>query len=154
MRALIQRVRKASVSVQMESLGSIETGLVIFLGIGAGDTLDDARYLVDKALNLRIFPDEADRLDRSAREQGAGLLVVSQFTLYAETRKGRRPSFTDAAPPIEAVLLFNQTANLFRESGLEVVTGQFAKHMVVELQNDGPVTIWLDSTDRLRPRKH
>ena len=153
MRALVQRVCKASVSVQDESLGGIGTGLVVFLGIGAGDTLDDARYLVDKVLNLRIFPDEADRFNRSALERGAELLVVSQFTLYADTRKGRRPSFTGAAPPTEAEPLFSQLTALFKESGLGVVTGRFAEHMVVELQNDGPVTIWLDSADRHRPRK-
>ena len=153
MRALVQRVRQATVSVHGETLGSIGPGLVLFIGVGVGDTPDDARYLVKRLLNLRIFADEAGRFNRSAREVGAGLLAVSQFTLYADTRRGRRPSFTQAAPPAEAEPLFTQTVELLRQSGLPVATGRFGAEMQVALENDGPVTIWMDSTDRLRPRR-
>lgn len=153
MRALVQRVSKAAVAVQGETLGSIGPGLVVFLGAGSGDSLDDARYLAEKVLNLRIFPDDEGRFNRSALEAGAGLLLISQFTLYADTRKGRRPSFTGAAPPDEAEALFAQAVELFRVSGLRVAEGRFAAHMAVELVNDGPVTIWLDSADRHRPRR-
>ena len=153
MRALVQRVSKAAVAVQGETLGSIGPGLVVFLGVGSGDSLDDARYLAEKVLNLRIFPDDEGRFNRSALEASAGLLLVSQFTLYADTRKGRRPSFTGAAPPDEAEELFSQAVDLFRASGLQVAEGRFAAHMAVELVNDGPVTIWLDSADRHRPRR-
>ena len=153
MRALVQRVSKAAVVVQGETLGSIGPGLVVFLGVGSGDGFDDARYLAEKVLNLRIFPDDEGRFNRSALEAGAGLLLVSQFTLYADTRKGRRPSFTGAAPPDEAEALFGQAVDLFRASGLRVAEGRFAAHMAVDLVNDGPVTIWLDSADRHRPRR-
>ena len=153
MRALVQRVSKAAVAVQGETLGSIGPGLVVFLGVGSGDSLDDARYLAEKVLNLRIFPDDEGRFNRSALEAGAGLLLISQFTLYADTRKGRRPSFIGAAPPDEAEALFGQAVDLFRASGLRVAEGRFAAHMAVELVNDGPVTIWLDSADRHRPRR-
>ena len=153
MRALVQRVSKAAVAVQGETLGSIGPGLVVFLGVGSGDGLEDARYLAEKVLNLRIFPDDEGRFNRSALEASAGLLLVSQFTLYADTRKGRRPSFTGAAPPQEAEELFRQAVDLFRASGLHVAEGRFAAHMAVELVNDGPVTIWLDSADRNRPRR-
>ena len=144
---------KAAVAVQGETLGSIGPGLVVFLGVGSGDSLEDARYLAEKVLNLRIFPDDDGRFNRSALEASAGLLLVSQFTLYADTRKGRRPSFTGAAPPHEAEQLFQQAVDLFRASGLHVAEGRFAAHMEVELVNDGPVTIWFDSADRHRPRR-
>jgi D-tyrosyl-tRNA(Tyr) deacylase len=153
LRALVQRVRQATVSVQGETLGSIELGLVLFIGVGVEDTPDDARYLVERLLNLRIFADEAGRFNRSALEVGAGLLAVSQFTLYADTRRGRRPSFTQAAPPAEAEPLFIQTVELLRQSGLPVATGRFGAEMRVALENDGPVTFWMDSADRLRPRR-
>ena len=144
---------KAAVAVQGETLGSIGPGLVVFLGVGAGDTMEDGRYLADKVLNLRIFPDDDGRFNRSALDANAGLLLVSQFTLYADTRKGRRPGFTGAAPPDEAEQLFSQAVDLFRASGLHVAQGRFAAHMAVELVNDGPVTIWIDSADRHRPRR-
>ena len=144
---------KAAVAVQGETLGSIGHGLVVFLGVGSGDTLEDGRYLADKVLNLRIFPDDDGRFNRSALDANAGLLLVSQFTLYADTRKGRRPGFTGAAPPDEAEQLFSQAVDLFRASGLHVAEGRFAAHMAVELVNDGPVTIWIDSADRHRPRR-
>ena len=152
MRALLQRVRSASVTVNEAEVGVIGAGLLIFVGIAQGDTDEDARYLVDKLVDLRIFPDEQGRFDRSVLDVQGSLLLVSQFTLYAETRKGRRPSFTEAAPPAEAQALFERFVAMARESGLRVETGRFQAHMVVRLENDGPVTIMLDSADRHRPR--
>ena len=152
MRGLVQRVNKATVSAPGETLGSIGPGLVVFLGLGLGDTIEDARYVVDKVLGLRIFPDDAGRFDLSVRDISGGLLLVSQFTLYAETRRGRRPSFTGAMDPAEAAPLYERTVALFRASGCPVATGRFAAHMTVELHNDGPVTVMIDSADRLRPR--
>ena len=145
MRALLQRVTRASVTVGEETIGSIGPGLVVFLGVGAGDTEADARLLADKLLQLRIFADDAGKFNRSALDTRADILVVSQFTLYADARKGRRPSFTEAAPPALAESLYNCVVELVRASGLTVETGRFAAHMRVELVNDGPVTIWLDS---------
>jgi len=146
-------VREGLVSVGGETIGRIGTGLVVLLGISVQDTEEDARYVVGKTVNLRIFPDDEGKLNRSALEIGAELLVISQFTLYADTRKGRRPSFTDAAPPGQAESLFNHTVALFKESGLKVETGRFQAHMLVSIHNDGPVTIMLDSADRERPRR-
>ena len=145
MRALLQRVTRASVTVGEETIGSIGPGLVVFLGVGAGDTEADARLLADKLLQLRIFADDAGKFNRSALDTRVDILVVSQFTLYADARKGRRPSFTEAAPPALAESLYNRVVELLRASGLTVETGRFAAHMRVELVNDGPVTIWLDS---------
>ena len=153
MRALIQCVSSASVSIDGENLGSITTGLVVLLGVGEGDTQEDARYIVDKTLNLRIFPDDAGRFDRSLIDINGDLLVVSQFTLYADTRKRRRPSFTGAALPEVANPLYESTVELFKASCHNVVTGRFAEHMLVNIQNDGPVTILLDSGDREKPRR-
>tara|TARA_B100001750_G_scaffold209190_1_gene188714 strand:+ start:236 stop:700 length:465 start_codon:yes stop_codon:yes gene_type:complete len=152
MRALIQRVSSASVSIDGEKLGSIPVGLVVLLGVGEGDSLEDARYLVDKTINLRIFPDNDGRFDRSLLDIDGSLLVVSQFTLYADTRKGRRPSFTGAAFPEVANQLYESTIELFNHSCNNVITGRFSEHMVVDIQNDGPVTIMLDSADRLKTR--
>ena len=152
MRALVQRVTRASVAVE-EVVGRIEKGLVVFVGIGQDDEDEDARYVVEKVVNLRIFDDEDGRFDVSALEAAAQLLVVSQFTLYADVRKGRRPSFTDAAPPEKAQALFDRTVGLFRETGLRVETGRFQQRMVVDIQNDGPVTLMVDSADRHRPRR-
>ena len=152
MRALVQRVTRASVAVE-EVVGRIEKGLVVFVGIGQDDEDEDARYVVEKVVNLRIFDDEDGRFDVSALDAAAQLLVVSQFTLYADVRKGRRPSFTDAAPPEKAQALFERTVGLFRETGLRVETGRFQQRMVVDIQNDGPVTLMVDSADRHRPRR-
>ena len=152
MRALVQRVTRASVAVE-QVVGRIEKGLVVFVGIGQDDEDEDARYVVEKVVNLRIFDDEDGRFDVSALEEAAQLLVVSQFTLYADVRKGRRPSFTDAAPPEKAQALFDRTVGLFRETGLRVETGRFQQRMVVDIQNDGPVTLMVDSADRHRPRR-
>ena len=129
------------------------SGLVIFLGVEQEDSREDATYLKDKIANLRIFADQADRFNRSALDTGAELLVVSQFTLLADTRKGRRPSFVKAAPPQVAEAMVEQFVALLRETGLKIETGRFQAHMEVEIHNDGPVTIWLDSADRHRPRR-
>lgn len=153
MRALVQRVSGASVSVGDEVIGRIGCGLVVLLGIANWDGDDEARYIVDKTVNLRIFSDEEGKFNRSALDVGAELLVVSQFTLYGDTRRGRRPSFTEAAPPERAQELFQRTVELFRQTGLKVETGRFQAHMLVSIQNDGPVTIMLDSADRERPRR-
>ena len=153
MRALVQRVSEASVSVAGEIVGRIGPGLVILLGVSKHDSDEDASYIVGKAVNLRIFADDQERFNRSALDIGAELLIVSQFTLYGDTRKGRRPSFTEAAPPEQAEAAFNRVVEMFRESGLTVQTGIFQAHMMVSIQNDGPVTIMLDSADRGRPRR-
>ena len=153
MRALVQRVSEGSVTVDGQVVGSIGPGLLVLLGISSDDTEEDARYLVGKTVNLRIFGDEQGRFDRSALETGAELLIVSQFTLYADTRKGRRPSFTRAAPPELAEALFESAMEMFRESGLKVEAGLFKTHMMVASRNDGPVPIMLDSADRDRPRR-
>lgn len=153
MKALIQRVTRASVTVADREVARIGTGLVILLGVAKADTDADPQYLVDKIANLRVFPDDRSHFNRSALETGAEFLVVSQFTLCADTRKGRRPDFSDAAPPAEAERLYQRAVDLFRETGLVVATGVFQEHMQVSLQNDGPVTIMLDSADRHRPRR-
>ena len=153
MRALVQRVSQASVSVDGETLGRIGAGLVVLLGISSSDDESDIDYIVDKTVNLRIFPDDQGHLDRSGLDTSSELLVISQFTLYGNTRKGRRPSFTEAAPPEKANAMFSEALEKFRTSGLKVETGKFQAHMLVELSNDGPVTIMLDSSDRDRPRK-
>ncbi len=153
MRAVVQRVSRASVSVGGEVVASIGAGLLVLAAVGKDDADADADYLVDKIVNLRVFPDDAGRFDRSALDAGASLLVVSQFTLYGDARKGRRPSFTDAAPPAEAQARFAGLVERFRAAGLPVQTGRFQEMMDVELVNDGPVTLILDSADRLRPRR-
>ncbi len=153
MRVLLQRVTEASVSVEGEKVGEIGKGLVLLVGIKNGDTEEDARYLANKCLQLRIFEDEFGKMNISALETRADILAVSQFTLYANTRKGRRPSFVEAAPPEKSRPLFEYFVALLKRSGLKVATGIFGANMSVRIFNDGPVTIWLDSTDRLTPRK-
>ena len=153
MRALIQRVSRASVRVGGQEVASIGLGLLVFLGIAKEDVESDAQYLVERILNLRIFPDEANRFNCSALDIGAEFLIVSQFTLYADTRRGRRPDFTQAAPPQEAERMYKHAVGLFQGSGLRVATGLFGEFMQVELQNEGPVTLMLDSADRHRPRR-
>jgi len=147
-KALLQRVSKASVSVASEVVGQIGQGLVVFLGISRGDTEPDARYLAEKTVGLRIFPDSEGRFNLSALDTGADLLVVSQFTLLADTRKGKRPSFTQAAPPQEAEALFEKFLSYLISSGLRVESGMFQQHMLVKIHNDGPVTIMLDSKEK------
>lgn len=153
MRALLQRVSRAAVSVVGEEVARIGPGLVVLLGVATDDTEEDARYLVEKTLNLRIFADDSQKFERSARDVGAELLIVSQFTLCARTRKGRRPDFTQAAAPEQAESLYRLTVGLFAGSGLRVVEGCFREYMQVEIVNDGPVTILLDSADRKMPRR-
>ena len=149
MKALLQRVTGASVSVDGETVGRIGRGLVIFVGVASGDTEKDAQYLAQKAASLRIFSDEAGRFNLSALDIKGELLVVSQFTLLADTKKGRRPSFVEAAPPSEAEALFERFVAQARATGLKVETGRFQQYMQVEIHNDGPVTVLLDSRDKL-----
>jgi D-tyrosyl-tRNA(Tyr) deacylase len=148
MKAVLQRVTRASVSVAGEVVGSIGPGLVVLVGVANGDTEKDARYLAQKTVELRIFPDDAGKLNLSALDIKGELLVVSQFTLLADTRKGRRPSFVEAAPPAQAEGLFEQFVAAARASGLKVETGRFQQYMLVEIHNDGPVTILLDSREK------
>ena len=153
MRALVQRVSKASVSIEGQVVATIKHGLVVLIGVGKGDSEPDAQYLADKIANLRIFSDEADKFNLSALDIGGEVLVVSQFTLLADTRKGRRPSFTDAAPPEEAEPLIETFIQLLRAAGLRVESGRFRQNMLVEIHNVGPVTIFIDSQERLKPRR-
>ena len=148
MRALSQRVSSAAVKVDGRVIGSIQQGLVVFLGIARTDTLSDATYIVNKVVNMRLFDNSAGMFDLSALDIQSELLIVSQFTLYAQTRKGRRPSFVNAMPPGQASVLYKQTVELFQESGLVIETGIFKSHMEVSLTNDGPVTVMVDSMDR------
>lgn len=141
MQAVLQRVKKASVSIDGKVVGKIKTGLVVLLGIRNGDTEEDIPYLADKCANLRIFEDENSKFNRSAIDIGGEFLVVSQFTLYGNTRKGRRPSFTDAAPPEIAEPLYQKFVDYLRNQGFKVATGKFGAMMLVEIHNDGPVTI-------------
>ena len=153
MRALVQRVNKASITVADETVGEIGIGLVILLGVSKGDGEIDASYLVDKISNLRVFANNENRFDLSALDIRADILVVSQFTLYADTRKGRRPDFKQAASATEAKLLYEHATQLFRDTGLTVATGRFQQHMQITLQNDGPVTLMLDSAERQKSRR-
>jgi len=153
LRALVQRVSKASVSIEGQLVATIKHGLVVLIGVRKGDSEPDAQYLADKIANLRIFSDEADKFNLSALDIGGEMLVVSQFTLFADTRKGRRPSFTDAAPPEEAEPLIETFIQLLRAAGLKVETGRFRQNMLVEIHNAGPVTIFIDSEERLKPRR-
>ena len=148
MKALLQRVTEASVSVAGEVVGRISNGLVVFLGVATGDTEKDAQYLVQKIINLRIFADEQGKFNLSVLDTRGELLLVSQFTLLADTKKGRRPSFIEAAPPDRAEELFLYFIEQTKASGLPVATGLFQQYMQVEIHNDGPVTVMLDSRDR------
>ncbi len=153
MRAVIQRAAWGRVRVDAEVVGEIERGLVVLVGVRRGDTPEDAEYLARKTANLRIFPDETGKMNRSVREIGGEVLAVSQFTLYADTRKGNRPSFVQAADPDLGKRLYELYVELLLKEGLHVETGVFGAMMEVELLNDGPVTIILDSVDRTRPRR-
>jgi D-tyrosyl-tRNA(Tyr) deacylase len=153
MKVVIQRVKKASVSVNGEIIGEIGQGLVVLVGVAQGDTADDINYLVEKIVNLRIFSDSEGKFNLSVIDVKGDLLLVSQFTLLASTRKGRRPGFTDAASPEQAEALFNQFVLRASSTGLKVATGKFQAHMLVEINNDGPVTIIIDSRERLESRR-
>jgi D-tyrosyl-tRNA(Tyr) deacylase len=150
-KALLQRVSLASVSVGDEEVGNIGKGLVVLLGVAAGDTEEDARYLLPKIINLRIFADTEGKFNLSLLDIRGELLLVSQFTLLADARTGRRPSFVEAAPPEQAAALFEYFVGLAQNSGLKVATGRFQAHMMVEIHNDGPVTLMLDSREKRDP---
>ena len=145
MKALLQRVTVASVKVAGEVVGKIGRGLVVFVGVANEDAERDAQYLVQKTVNLRIFADEEGKFNLSVLDIKGELLLVSQFTLLADTRRGRRPSFVEAASPVRAEELFNYFVEQISASGLKVETGRFQQYMHVEIYNDGPVTILLDS---------
>jgi D-tyrosyl-tRNA(Tyr) deacylase len=144
MRALLQRVSKASVTVEGQTISSMGKGLLILLGVGHGDGEAQAKFLAEKICNLRIFEDEQGKSNLSILDVKGEAIVVSQFTLYADTRKGRRPSFTDAALPEMAAPLVDHFAELLRGQGVPTQMGKFGAHMEVEIHNDGPVTIWLE----------
>jgi D-tyrosyl-tRNA(Tyr) deacylase len=147
-KVLLQRVSRASVSVNGEVVGAIGRGLAVLVGVAAGDTAEDARLMAAKTAELRIFPDGEGKFNLSAKDVGGELLIVSQFTLLADTRKGRRPSFTDAAPPDVAEKLFEEFVAAARMTGLKVATGRFQQYMQVEIHNDGPVTIFIDTKEK------
>ena len=149
MRALLQRVSEASVKIEDRVIGRIGQGAVVLLGVAIYDTEKDADYLADKIANLRIFNDSESKFNLSALDVKAEILVVSQFTLLADTKKGRRPSFTMAAPPDSAVPLYEYFVGKLMEYGFTVATGKFGAHMHISLNNDGPVTIYMDSRDKL-----
>ena len=153
MKAVLTRVRSASVSIDGELHGSIGQGFLILLGIAPEDTPESCRKLAEKCLGLRIFRDENDKMNRSLADVGGGLLIVSQFTLYGDCRKGNRPSFTNAARPETAIPLYEAFIVRCRESGLPVETGEFGAHMEVESLNDGPFTLIVDSADLDAPKK-
>lgn len=145
MRACVQRVREASVTVDAELVGRIGGGLLVLLGVGHEDTARDATYLVDKIIGLRVFDDAAGKMNLALPDVGGQLLVVSQFTLWGDCRKGRRPSYSEAAPPELAERLYEEFVRQARDRGVIVQTGRFRANMQVALVNDGPVTLWLDS---------
>jgi D-aminoacyl-tRNA deacylase len=146
MRAVVQRVARAAVRVRGEVVGSVERGLLVFVGVAAEDGEEEARWMADKVASLRIFEDDAGKMNRAVADAGGAVLVVSQFTLLGDARKGNRPSFTAAGPPEAANARYERVCELLRARGLVVATGVFRADMQVELVNDGPVTILLDST--------
>ena len=148
MRVVLQRVSHASVTVEEKVIGKIQRGFLLLVGVTHDDTMEDMEYLVRKIVQMRIFEDEEGKLNRSIQDIGGEILSVSQFTLYADTKKGNRPSFSKAAPGEVALEMFEQFNGLLRDTGIPVETGQFGADMKVELLNDGPVTILLDSKNR------
>lgn len=146
MRAVVQRAGRSFVEVNGKVVGKINSGLVVFVGISVNDEEDDCSYLADKICGLRIFEDSQGKMNLSIKETGGEILCISQFTLYGDCRKGRRPSFFEAAPPEKAVSLYDKLCYMLREKGLQVETGQFQAKMKVRVDNDGPVTILLDSS--------
>lgn len=145
MRAVVQRVSRSNVTVDDSKVGEIDRGLMVLLGVGQEDTEKEVEYMVDKILNLRIFEDKDDKMNLSLLDVGGELLVVSQFTLYGDCRKGRRPGFSQAARPEAADELYIKFVDKAREKGVKTETGKFQTHMMVELVNDGPVTLLIDS---------
>lgn len=152
MRAVVQRVSRAEVRVEDASVGAIGPGLLVLLGVGQGDGPEEAQFLAEKIVQLRIFSDPDGKFNLSALDVGGSVLVVSQFTLFADTRRGRRPSFINAAPPDVAAPLVERFMDAVRASGVTIAGGRFGAHMEVELVNDGPVTIVLDTEDWKRSR--
>jgi D-tyrosyl-tRNA(Tyr) deacylase len=148
MRAVVQRVSQASVTVDGTITGSIERGLLVFLGIGKKDTEKDIAFISEKIVNLRIFEDSTNKMNLSAKDIGGSVLLISQFTLYGDCRKGRRPDFTAAGAPEMAKELYEETIATIKEKGVPVETGVFAAHMDIDSVNDGPVTLILDSKKR------
>jgi D-aminoacyl-tRNA deacylase len=148
MRLVIQRVIEASVNIDGRTHAAIGSGLLVLVGISRSDTAESAGYCASKLIDLRIFPDEAGKMNRSVVDACGALLVVSQFTLYGDCRKGRRPAFDQAAPPEQALALYNYFVDLLKRGPVPVETGVFQAHMSVSLVNDGPVTLWIDSADR------
>ena len=146
MRAVVQRVSSSSVTVGGSVIGSTKQGLLVLLGVTDTDTAEDVQYICEKVSHLRIFEDEQDKMNLSVMDIGGEVCVVSQFTLYGDARKGRRPNFMKAAPPAMAERLYLEVVETFKEKGLTVSTGQFQAHMQVSLVNDGPVTILVDSS--------
>ena len=153
MRAVIQRVSEGSVRVDGEVVGSVGQGLVVLLGVARGDGDPEARWIAEKIAALRIFEDDEGKMNRSVEDVGGGVLLVSQFTLLADCRKGRRPSFVDAADPSEGERLYGVVREHLASRGLPIGTGRFGERMRVSIENDGPVTIILDTRDRSRPSK-
>jgi len=153
MKALIQRVAHSSVTVEGEVVGAINKGFLVLMGVEQEDTQDDLDYLIRKITKLRVFEDEQGKMNLSLEQVDGEVLLVSQFTLLADTRKGNRPSFNKAADPDTGKLYYEKAIQCFKEAGLSVATGSFGASMQVELLNNGPVTIWIDSQDRLKPRK-
>jgi D-tyrosyl-tRNA(Tyr) deacylase len=145
MRAVVQRVLQATVTVEDEVVGRVALGLCVFVGVGRDDSEEDARALADKVVGLRIFEDDAQKMNLSVLEVGGALLAVSQFTLFGDVRKGKRPSFSDALEPARAEVLFEQFCSECRTRGARVETGRFRTQMQVLLENDGPVTILIDT---------
>lgn len=145
MRAVVQRVSSSKVTVDDQTIGQVGHGLLVLLGVTHDDTSKDVDYMVDKITNLRIFEDENDKMNLSLKDTGGEILAVSQFTLYGDCRRGRRPSFTDAARPEIANPLYEEFVQKIRDLGINVGTGKFGAHMIVDLTNDGPVTILLES---------
>ena len=144
MRVLLQRVSRGQVRIEGEVVGSIQRGYVLLVGFTHHDTLAEVDFLARKVLELRLFPDEVGKMNRSLLDVGGSLLVISQFTLYADARKGRRPSFIDAAAPERAIPLYEQFIDDLKTAGVPVETGRFGAHMEVEIHNDGPVTLMLE----------
>jgi D-tyrosyl-tRNA(Tyr) deacylase len=148
MRACIQRVSEAQVTVRDTVVGQIGSGLVVLLGVAGADGEEEVNWLAEKIVGLRVFEDDEGKMNRSLAEVGGAMLVVSQFTLYGDCRRGRRPSFTEAASPELAERLYERFVERIRAAGIEVATGRFREHMHVSLVNDGPVTLWIDTADR------
>lgn len=153
MKAVLQRVSEARVRVGEETVGRIAAGCVVLLGVAQGDTDADAAWMADRIAGLRVFADPDGKMNLDLRQVGGAVLLISQFTLLADTRKGRRPSFVGAADPAEGERLYEAVADSLRSAGVGVQCGCFGAHMVVELTNDGPVTVILDSAARTRPRR-